>query len=224
MFKAVLFDAYGTLLDVDAAAAQLAQTGRFPKLQECWPELAAIWRSRQLNYSWLRSLSRSYKPFWEITADALDYAMEALGLSDPDMREALLHLYRELAPYEDATIALEAVAARGLPAAVLSNGNHEMLHTAFTASGLMDRLDALLSVEDAGIFKPAPEVYQLGLEKYSARPEEILFVSSNGWDACAAGQFGFRTIWANRANMPVERLPEPPHHIVTDLTAIGQYL
>ena len=107
MFKAVLFDAYGTLLDVDAAAAQLARTGRFPQLQECWPELAAIWRSRQLNYSWLRSLSHSYKPFWEITADALDYAMETLGLTNTDMREALLHLYRELAPYEDAAIALE---------------------------------------------------------------------------------------------------------------------
>ena len=146
MFKAVLFDAYGTLLDVDAAAAQLADTGRFPQLQKCWPELAAIWRSRQLNYSWLRSLSRSYTPFWEITADALDYAMEALGLSDPDMREALLHLYRELAPYEDATIALEAVAARGLPAAVLSNGNYEMLHTALTAAGLIERLDTLLYI------------------------------------------------------------------------------
>jgi len=150
--------------------------------------------------------------------------MAALGLTDTDMREALLHLYRELAPYEDATIALEAVAAKGLPAAVLSNGNHEMLHTAFTAAGLMDRLDTLLSVEDVGIFKPAPEVYQLGLARYSARPEEILFVSSNGWDACAASQFGFRTIWANRVNMPTERLPKPPHHIVRDLTAIGQYL
>ena len=150
--------------------------------------------------------------------------MDTLGLTNTDMREALLHLYRELAPYEDAAIALEAVAAKGLPAAVLSNGNYEMLHTAFTAAGLMDRLDTLLSVEDVGIFKPAPEVYQLGCAKYSAQPVEILFVSSNGWDACAAGQFGFRTIWANRANLPVERLPDPPHHIVADLTDIDQFL
>lgn len=224
MIKAVLFDAYGTLLDVDAAAAQLAGSGQFPVLTECWPELAAIWRTRQLNYTWLRSLSHSYQPFWQVTCDALDYAMEALSLSDPDMREALLQLYRELAAYEDAIIALDAVAEKGLPAAVLSNGNHDMLKIAFTAAGLMDRLDALLSVEDVGIFKPAPEVYQLGTRRYNARPDEILFVSSNGWDACAAGQFGFHTIWANRAQMPVERLPNPPDHIVTDLRGVAQFL
>lgn len=224
MIKAVLFDAYGTLLDVDAAALQLAGSGRFPKLQSCWPELASIWRTRQLNYTWLRSLSGSYKPFWEITSDALDYAMEALCLSDPEMRDALLKLYRELAAYEDAVIALDAVAAKGLPAAVLSNGNHDMLKKAFSAAGLMGKLDALLSVEDVGIFKPAPEVYQLGLDRYDAKPAEIVFVSSNGWDACAAGQFGFQAIWANRAQMPVERLPDAPNHIIPDLRALAQYL
>ena len=177
MIKAVLFDAYGTLLDVDAAAAQLAASGQFPVLTKSWPELAAIWRTRQLNYTWLRSLSHSYQPFWQVTCDALDYAMEALSLSDPAMRAALLKLYRELSAYEDAIIALDAVAEKGLPAAVLSNGNHDMLKTAFTAAGLMDRLDALLSVEDVGIFKPAPEVYQLGTKRYNAQPDEILFVS-----------------------------------------------
>ena len=113
MIKAVLFDAYGTLLDVDAAAAQLASSGKFPELQSCWPELASIWRTRQLNYTWLRSLSGSYKPFWEITSDALDYAMEALSLSNAEMRDALLKLYRELAAYEDAVMALDAVATKG---------------------------------------------------------------------------------------------------------------
>lgn len=224
MIKAVLFDAYGTLLDVDAAAAELAASGQFPELTKCWPELAAIWRARQLNYTWLRSLSHSYQPFWQVTCDALDYAMEALSLSDLDMRTALLQLYRELSAYEDAIIALDAVAEKGLPAAVLSNGNHDMLKTAFTAAGLMNKLDALLSVEDARIFKPAPEVYQLGTKHYNARPDEILFVSSNGWDACAAGQFGFQTIWANRGQMPMERLPNPPDHIVSDLRVIAQYL
>jgi len=224
MFKAVLFDAYGTLLDVDAAAAQLSESGRFPELKTCWPELSAIWRARQLNYSWLRSLSHSYKPFWEITCDALDYAMESLSLKDAEMRDALLNLYRELRPYEDASAALDAVAKAGLPAAVLSNGNHEMLAAAFTASGLNGKLDALLSVEDVGVFKPAPEVYQLGTAKYNAKPEQILFVSSNGWDACAASQFGFQTIWVNRQKMPIEKLPDPPDHIVSNLLAIGQYL
>ena len=224
MIKAVLFDAYGTLLDVDAAASQLARSWRFPELQSCWPELASIWRTRQLNYTWLRSLSGSYKPFWEITSDALEYAMEALSLSDEEMRGALLNLYRKLAAYEDAELALDAVAAKGLPAAVLSNGNHDMLETAFRAAGLIGKLDALLSVEDVGIFKPAPEVYQLGLDRYDAKPSEILFVSPNGWDACAAGQFGFQTVWANRAKIPVERLPNAPDHNVSNLRALAQHL
>ncbi len=115
MIKAVLFDAYGTLLDVDAAAAQLADSGQFPELTESWSELATIWRARQLNYTWLRSLTHSYQPFWQVTCDALDYAMEALSLSDPGMREALLQLYRELSAYEDATIALDAVAKKACP-------------------------------------------------------------------------------------------------------------
>ena len=109
MYKAVLFDAYGTLLDVDAAAAKLAATGRFPELKTLWPELAAIWRSRQLNYTWLRSLSHSYAPFWQLTCDSLDYALESLQLDNQEMRDALLDLYRELDAYDDARPALDAV-------------------------------------------------------------------------------------------------------------------
>ena len=224
MVKAVLFDAYGTLLDVDSAAARLADSGRFPVLQSCWPELAALWRSRQLNYSWLRSLSQSYLSFWEVTCDALDYTLESLSLTDEALRAALLQLYRQLSAYDDAVIALQAVADAGLPAAILSNGNHEMLTQAFAKAGLSDRLDCILSAEDVRIFKPAPQIYQLGADKYNAPPDQILFVSSNGWDACAASQFGFRTIWANRGQMPIEKLPNPPDHIIPDLRGLSAYL
>jgi len=224
MYKAVLFDAYGTLLDVDAAAANLAATNRFPKLAASWPELSALWRSRQLNYTWLRSLSHSYAPFWQLTCDALDYAMEACDLVDLDMRAALLDLYRELDAYDDARLALDAVHAAGLPAAVLSNGNQEMVDHAFSAAGLIDMLDSLISVEDVGVFKPDPRVYQSGCERYQACPEEILFVSSNGWDAAAAGLFGFKTIWANRAGLPVERLPSYPDFIASGLDFVAEHL
>ena len=144
MYKVVLFDAYGTLLDVDAAAANLAATNQFPKLAKLWPDLAALWRSRQLNYTWLRSLSHTYAPFWQLTCDALDYAMETFDLEDQDMRTALLDLYRELDAYQDARPALDAVYKAGLPAAVLSNGNQQMLNHAFAAADLTDKLDLSL--------------------------------------------------------------------------------
>lgn len=224
MYKAVLFDAYGTLLDVDAAAANLAATGRFPELEALWPELAALWRSRQLNYTWLRSLSNSYAPFWELTCDALDYALEALGIDNKEMRAALLELYRELDAYDDVGLALDAVQTAGIPAAVLSNGNQDMLDHAFAAAGLSDRLDSLLSVQDVGVFKPDPRVYQLGCDRYNVQSEEILFVSSNGWDAAAAGLFGFKTIWVNRAGVPTERLPRHPDFIADKLGFVATHL
>ena len=224
MYKAVLFDAYGTLLDVDSAAANLAASGAYPSLGEVWPDLAALWRSRQLNYSWLRSLSGTYQPFWEITKDALDFAMETLGLDDQSMRNDLLSLYEKLDAYDEVSVMLDALEKVGIPAAVLSNGNKEMLEKAFSAAGLLSRLSALLSVEDVGVFKPAPEVYELGSTYFDAKPSDILFVSSNGWDAAAAGLFGFHTIWANRSGAAVERLPNPPDHIAFDLTYVESHL
>ena len=219
-YKAVLFDAYGTILDVDSAAARLASSGRFPILAEKWPELATLWRARQLNYSWLRSLSGDYIPFWQITCDALDYALEALSLEDGDMREALLDLYRRLDAYPEVTEVLAEIKSAGLPAAILSNGNHDMLAEAFTNAGLIDRFDAMISVEDVKIYKPAAPIYQLGCDRYGAEAGEILFASSNGWDAAAAAHFGYHSLWANRAGMPLERLAGTPHHIGSDLRAL----
>ena len=224
MYKVVLFDAYGTLLDVDSAAANLAGSGTYPALSDVWPELSALWRSRQLNYSWLLSLSGSYKPFWEITEDALDFAMDSLGFDNKDMRADLLSLYRKLDAYSEVPAMLDDLDKAGLPAAVLSNGNHDMLADAFAAAGLSSRLAGLLSVADVGIFKPAPQVYELGCKYFDAQPSEILFVSSNGWDAAAAGLFGFHTIWANRSGTPVERLPNAPDHIASDLSYVATHL
>lgn len=220
MIKAVLFDAYGTVLDVDSAAFRLAQSGQYPVLAEKWSELAAIWRAKQLNYSWLRSLSQQIVPFWQITCDALDYAMEALSIQDDEMREALLDLYRQLDAYPEIEQVLNAVDAAGYPAAILSNGNHQMLKDAFTHAGVISRFDALLSVEDVGVFKPAAQVYQMGCDQYQAKPNEILFASSNGWDAACASQFGYVTFWANRGGLPSDRLPETPAYTGSDLTGL----
>lgn len=220
MYKAVLFDAYGTVLDVDSAASRLAQSGQFPSLQAKWPELSALWRSKQLSYSWLRSLSQHFVPFWQITCESLDYALEALDLDSPEMREALLDLYRQLDIYPEVDQLLQIIAQAGIPAAILSNGNHQMLQDAFTNAGVIHRFDKLLSVEDLGIFKPAPQVYQFGCDSYNAQPEEILFASSNGWDAAAASAFGYTTFWANRSHMPVEKLPDAPQYIGHDLSEL----
>ncbi len=224
MYKVVVFDAYGTLLDVDSAAMRLAATGDFPELEACWKDLSSLWRARQLNYSWLRSLSNSYISFWQITCDGLDYALETMGLADDRLHTALLDLYRQLDAYEDAGHVLDKVQQAGLPAAVLSNGNHAMLRQSFDSAGLTQKLDKLLSVEDVGIFKPAPEVYQLVCSHYDLDTSDVLFVSSNGWDAAAASQFGFTTLWANRSGLPVERLAQRPDYISPDLYAVADLL
>ena len=213
-YKAVLFDAYGTLLDVDSAASQLATSGRFDSLASQWPELSSLWRNRQLSYSWLRSVSGHPVPFWQITCDALDYSLEVFGLDrEPGLRDALLDLYRTLQAYPEAGSVLEMLKAAGVKTAVLSNGNHQMLEDAFSAAGLRQQIGALLSAEDADIFKPSPAVYQLGCDAFDASPDELLFVSANGWDIAGASQFGFATFWVNRAGLPTERLDGRPDRI-----------
>ncbi|MGC6439116.1 MAG: haloacid dehalogenase type II [Candidatus Puniceispirillaceae bacterium] len=215
--KLAVFDAYGTLLDVDAAARQLAASGRFPDLAENWPALAALWRSRQLQYSWLRALTGHYVSFWQITEDGLDFALESLSLSDPALRDALLGLYRRLTPYDDALPALERARAAGYQTAILSNADSAMLADAATSAGLDAHLDVLLSVDQAGIFKPDPSVYQLVCDHFNCRADEVRFFSSNGWDIAGAGRFGFQTHWVNRAGQPIERLGLTPDQIIPSL-------
>lgn len=216
--KVTLFDAYGTLLDVNSATARLVASNRFPKLRDKSDTLSQIWRLRQLHYSWLRSLSGDIVSFWQCTCDALDFALAETGLAGDDhLREALLLLYRSLSAYDDASGLLEMMGKAGLPRAILSNGNHEMVQEAAFAAGLMPLLDAVLSAQDAGIFKPAPAVYQLGCAHFNVAPDEVLFFSSNGWDIAGARAFGYQTIWVNRQNQTTERLGDGPHHIVQNL-------
>jgi 2-haloacid dehalogenase len=202
---ACVFDAYGTLFDV-AAAARRCQAALGAKAEP----LAALWRSKQLEYSWLRSLMGRHADFWQVTGEALDYAMAALALADPALRERLMQLYLVLDAYPDARSALEALKRSGRPSAILSNGSPSMLEAAVKSAAIAGLLDHLLSVEDVGIFKPDRRVYDLAARRLGLAAERICFVSSNGWDAAGAALFGFKAVWVNRAGAPRERLPATP--------------
>lgn len=213
-----VFDAYGTLFDVAAAARVAAAEPGQERLAAIWPKLAEDWRRKQLEYSWLRAVMRQHCDFWRVTQDGLDWALEAAGIADPDLRERLLSLYWELAAYPEVPAMLAALMDRGLATAILSNGTPDMLAAAVRSAGIGDLLDDTLSVESVGIFKPDARVYRLVTGRFSCTPSQVLFVSSNGWDAAAAAGFGFRVAWVNRAGAPVDRLPAQPHHILADLS------
>ena len=216
--RAVLFDAYGTLLDVASATTQLVETGRYPALTDKAGLLTDIWRQRQLHYSWLRSLMGEYQDFWQLTQDGLDFALHATGLEgDDDLRADLLALYRHIQAYEDGQHILKLMRSHNMPCGILSNGNQSMLDEAVQHAGLTPHLDKVLSVESLQIFKPAPEVYQFGCDAFNATAGDILFFSSNGWDIGGAAVFGYQTIWVNRTSQPQEILPKAPDYEVRDL-------
>ena len=215
-----VFDAYGTLFDVAAAARIAAEQPGQEKLAEVWPRLAADWRTKQLQYTWLRAVTGDYISFWQVTSDGLDWAMEASGLEDPVLRETLLALYWELPAYPEVPKMLDTLKSNGLSTAILSNGSPDMLQGAVEFAQVDTMLDAVLSVEDVGIFKPAKVVYDMVGGRFGTTPEQVLFVSSNGWDAAAAAQYGFSTAWVNRANEPVDRLPARPTHVLSNLETI----
>ncbi|MDW3207257.1 MAG: haloacid dehalogenase type II [Alphaproteobacteria bacterium] len=212
-----VFDAYGTLFDVHAAAAELKG--------EIGPEadrLSAIWRQKQLEYTWLRSLVPSYKSFWEVTQDGLDFAMDECGLSgEKELRRKLLDLYFKLAAYPEVPSMLKRLKKAGLKTAILSNGSMDMLDGAVDSAGIRADLDAVLSVEDVGIFKPDPRIYQLVLTRFGLQDRSsVAFMSSNGWDAFSAAHFGFQVAWINRFDRPLERLPGEPAAVLPDLTTL----
>lgn len=218
-----IFDAYGTLFDVAAAARQAASEPGNQALADTWPQLAEHWRQKQLNYSWLRAIMGQHCDFWQVTQDGLDWALEAAGLQDdPALRDRLLQLYWELSAYPEVPAMLARLKTDGLTAAILSNGSPAMLQGAVVSAGLQDLLADSLSVESVGMFKPARPVYDLVGERFGCAPGQVLFVSSNGWDAAAAAGYGFVTAWVNRRNDPVDRLPATPHHILSDLTGIPE--
>lgn len=215
-----IFDAYGTLFDVSAAARHAAQEPENDAISETWPTLSADWRRKQLEYTWLRAVAGDHTDFWQVTQDGLDWAMAAQDLHDPRLRRRLLDLYWELQAYPEVPDMLTALKRAGLATGILSNGTPDMLGAAVASASLGDVIDKTLSVEEVGIFKPAAAVYDLVGQHFGTTPGEVLFVSSNGWDAAHAAAYGFTTIWVNRAGEPVDRLTGVPDRILSDLTDI----
>lgn len=216
-----VFDAYGTLFDVAAAAREAAAEPGREKLAPLWTKLAEHWRLKQLQYTWLRAITGAHTDFWAVTGDGLDWALEACGLDgDAELRERLMQLYWELSAYSEVPAMLQALKDQGMNTAILSNGSPDMLNGAVQSAGIGDVLDDVLSVESVGIFKPDARVYDLVGQRFGCPPDEVLFVSSNGWDAAGATGYGFTTAWVNRAGDPVDRLPWVPQHILSDLTSI----
>ena len=210
--EACVFDAYGTLFDVNSAAQ-----GAQDLLGEKWQPLAELWRSKQLQYTWLRAIEGRHADFWAVTGDALDYALAALGLADADLRTRLMNLYLTLAAFPEVPDVLRRLQAGGLKTAILSNGTPKMLAAAVANAGIGASLDAVLSVEEVQVYKPNAEVYSLAVERLGLPAEAIAFVSSNGWDAWAAADFGLRALWCNRQRQPPERLPGEPAAVIASL-------
>lgn len=215
-----VFDAYGTLFDVDAAAREVAEASSGAGWVAQWPRLSADWRRKQLEYSWLRTVAEAHVDFWQVTQDALDWAMEAVGLQDTGLRAELLALYRRLPPYPEVPGVLETLRARGATLAILSNGSRGMLGDAVDSAGLGGLFDAVLSVDEVGAFKPARAVYDMVGARFDCGPRDVLFVSANGWDICSGAAYGFRTLWLNRGGAPLDRLHGTPDAQGRDLTSL----
>jgi 2-haloacid dehalogenase len=210
--KACVFDAYGTLFDFASAARACPDVP-----PEAVERLSALWRDKQLAYTWLRAAQHRHADFLRVTADALDFALETLALTRSALRERLLDLYLRLSPFPEVPETLARVRAAGLATAILSNGTPAMLAAAVGAAGLGDLFDAVLSVEAVGAFKPDPRVYQLAVDRLETPAASIAFVSSNGWDAHAASAFGMQVVWCNRYGQRRERLPGAPDREITTL-------
>ena len=215
--RACVFDAYGTLFDVNSAAEREQAA-----LGDKWHPLAELWRGKQLQYTWLRSLGGRHADFWQVTGEALDFAMASLGIDDGALRKRLMNLYLELDAYPEVGATLARLKAGGLRLAILSNGSPAMLSAAVDNAGITPLLDAVLSVEEVGVFKPHPSVYQLPVDRLGVAAGEICFVSSNGWDAYSARAFGLRVAWCNRFGQAAEHIPEPPDWNILTLTGLHE--
>ncbi len=213
--RACVFDAYGTLFDVASPARRCTDA-----LGDAAPRLAAIWRERQLRYSWLRTLQRRHVDFWQVTGDALDFALETLGIAQPALRARLMELYRTPDVFAEVPGMLAALKRAGLFTAILSNGAPAMLESAVRACGLDTLLDAVWSVEAAGVYKPHPDVYRLAVDGTGMDARAIAFVSSNAWDAHAASAFGMQVVWCNRHDEVDERLPGVPDRVLPTLAGL----
>jgi len=217
--RVALFDAYGTLFNLSGIADPARSL-----LGERADALAVLWRRKQLEYSWVRTLTGRHGDFWTVTGQALDHALAAFGIEDAALRTRLMEGWLTPRPFPDARPALERLAAAGCRLGVLSNGALPMLTAAFGASGLAPLFEAVLSVEPAGVFKPHPAVYRLGVERFGVDPKAVAFVSSNGWDVAGAAAFGFEPVWVNRDGAPPEGLPTGPRVTVSALSELPALL
>ena len=215
---ACVFDAYGTLFDVNSAAAKCKE-----KLGDKWENFANAWRTTQLEYTWLRSLMKKYKNFWQITEDSLDHAMATFKI-DKNMREELLNLYKELIPYPEVKECLDGLKSKKIKIAILSNGTPDLLKRLVESNNIQNYFDDIMSVENVGVYKPDSKVYEMPIKKYSCKPENICFLSSNTWDVSGGGVFGYNAIWVNRFNKVFDKLDYKPQYIINNLNQLPKLL
>ncbi len=216
---ACVFDAYGTLFDFNSAVNACRDA-----IGDKADTLSATWRRKQLEYTWLRSLMRRHEDFWHVTGDALDFAMRDAGIDDLALRARLMELYLSLDAYPDVVETLQRLKDGGMKTAILSNGSLTMLFSSAKSAGVLRLFDAILSVDQVGVFKPDPAVYQYAADTLKLTADRISFQSSNGWDACGAAVFGFRVAWINRFGQPAEMLPGEPDAVLDSLGALPDLL
>ena len=212
--KALVFDAYGTLFDVNSAANKCKD-----KIGEDWENFANFWRTTQLEYTWLRSLMRRHKDFWEITEDSLDKSMKVFGV-DKNMKNELLNLYKVLSPYPEVKNVLESLKEQNFKLAILSNGTPALLNELVTSNNLNNLFDDLFSVEEVKVFKPDSKVYEIPTKRYNIKANQITFLSANTWDVSGGGNYGYNSVWVNRNKSKFDLLDYQPKNEVSNLTQL----
>ena len=214
--KAIIFDAYGTLFDVNSAAEKCED-----KIGDKWESFANFWRTTQLEYTWLRSLMDRHKNFWQVTEDSLDKSMKVFDI-DPSMRNELLNLYKILSPYREVPGTLKALREKKFKLAILSNGTPSLLDQLVKSNHLDNLFDDIFSIEQVGIYKPSSRVYDLPIKKYNINKSEVAFLSANTWDVSGGGNYGYQSIWVNRNNNIFDNLDFRPKYQITDLKKLIQ--
>ena len=224
MVNICIFDAYGTLFDVTSATKIVANEEEFSSFPNHSVKDSNSWRIKQLEYSWLRNIMHEYIDFWQITKDALDFALEENQIKNEKLRQRLLDVYWNLSAYPEAQDVLTTLKANNIQTGILSNGSKQMLNSAVVSANLKNYLDKIISIDGIEIYKPDPKVYQMVIDQFNCKIEEVLFISSNGWDIAGASKFGFTTLWVNRNLIPKDRLTFMPNKITNNLSTIPNIL
>ena len=214
--KAIIFDAYGTLFDVNSAAEKCKD-----KIGDKWEGFANFWRTTQLEYTWLRSLMDRHKDFWQITEDSLDKSIKVFDI-DPSMRNELLNLYKILSPYKEVPETLKTLKEKKFKLAILSNGTPSLLDELVKSNHLDNLFDDIFSIEQVGVYKPSSRVYDMPIKKYNINKSEVAFLSANTWDVSGGGNYGYQSIWVNRNNNIFDNLDFKPKYQITDLNKLIQ--